>query len=195
MPPSLCTAYNRRCRNIGNNSRTRATASSETFTARTAGSKARSASTTTIGINEDAASHRHRRPGTPLPRTRCSQWRAPRSAPAGHQAEARSLGLKHHPAGGRTRIDERGLPDVGSFLTSTSGLKSDAWLRRPPTIASTVAFSTAVISGGAALKPLVIRARTTMPSTSQDSPRRKRVAVQLGKQIGADDRSDHGTAT
>ncbi|WP_307031698.1 diacylglycerol/lipid kinase family protein [Arthrobacter globiformis] len=43
--------------------------------------------------------------------------------------------------------------------------------RRPiQAAASTVAFSVAVISGGAALKPRVIKARTTTPSTSQDTP-------------------------
>ncbi|WP_240341882.1 hypothetical protein [Arthrobacter sp. Alg241-R88] len=36
--------------------------------------------------------------------------------------------------------------------------------------ASAVAFSVAVISGGEALNPRVIRARTTTPSTSQDTP-------------------------
>lgn len=41
--------YNLRCRNIGNDSRTRSTVSSETSTVRTPGSSPRSASTTPIG--------------------------------------------------------------------------------------------------------------------------------------------------
>jgi hypothetical protein len=49
-PGTRCPwSYNRRCRNIGNDSRTRSTVSSETSTARTLGSNPRSASTTPIG--------------------------------------------------------------------------------------------------------------------------------------------------
>jgi regulator of protease activity HflC (stomatin/prohibitin superfamily) len=82
VSPSNGTNSQRRCRNIGNCSFTRATVSSETSTARTPAPAQGPPRRTPSDPPARSAPRTPAAPGTPRPRTRCSRWPGPRSAPA-----------------------------------------------------------------------------------------------------------------